>query len=108
MCIIRAFRSTEKAVMNDEALSRWWRSLSPAAREQLQRDPYAPIPANLAKQVVRSSLVLLRTYWPDTYPAGPSFRLPDNIAEWVRALPSRDQAQTAGSRATAAPLTARH
>ena len=83
--------------MNDEALSRWWRSLSPAAREQLLRDPYAPIPANLAKQVVRSSLVLLRTYWPDTYPAGPSFRLPDNIAEWVRALPSTDQAQTVGA-----------
>jgi hypothetical protein len=77
--------------MNQEALTRWWRSLSPAAREQLIRDPYAPIPANLAKQVVRSSLVLLRTYWPDTYPAGPSFRLPDDIAQWVRTMSPADQ-----------------
>ncbi len=77
--------------MNDEALNRWWRSLSPAAREQLIRDPTGPIPADLAKQVVRSSLVLLRTYWPDTYPVGPSFRLPADIAQWVRHLPPAEQ-----------------
>ena len=78
--------------MNNEALGRWWRSLSPAARQHLMRDPYAPIPANLAKQVVRSSLVLLRTYWPDTYPADPSFRLPDDIAQWVRRVSGPDPA----------------
>jgi len=77
-------------VMNDEALNRWWRSLSPAARQQLMRDPYASIPAELAQQVVRCSLVLLRTYWPETYPPGPSFRLPDEIARWVRALSQTD------------------
>src|SRR4051794_11454059 len=70
-----AIDATEMDVMNDEALNRWWRSLSPAARQQLMRDPYASIPAELAQQVVRCSLVLLRTYWPETYPPGPSFRL---------------------------------
>ena len=94
--------------MNQEALARWWRSLSPAAREQLVRDPDGPIPANLARQVVRSSLVLLHAYWPDTYPASPSFRLPDDIAQWVRALPPTDRSSARAGVASSPARGANH
>ncbi|MGC3994716.1 MAG: hypothetical protein QM779_11490 [Propionicimonas sp.] len=94
----------------DPRLLEWWESLS--GQQMRQAREVAQTTARLLDpdavySLLRSHQLLVATYWTSSED-GPSFRMPDAVADFINCQPDRSHWRGVGSTEAAAEQAARH